>query len=216
MNRSSNLTPAIAEELRRLALLPDDQILVDDAPEVTDWSKAQRARFFRQPVVARNYDVRAIANWTISKLKLLEIEVSNLSLNKLVYFFIERSLIERSVLLSPARIEAWEHGPVIREIYHFYKQRDDRSIVDLITKFSIADRRMQIAMEDFLVDDIAFFESVCATYARQSASKLRNLSHVRGGAWDTVWMAGRKKNPGMVISPEIILSCAPLKRQIDD
>lgn len=37
----------MTDELRQLAELPEAQINTDDMPEVTDWSDAERGRFFR-------------------------------------------------------------------------------------------------------------------------------------------------------------------------
>ena len=44
---SERLTPAQQAELASLATLPDDAIDTSDAPEVLDWSGAQRGLFYR-------------------------------------------------------------------------------------------------------------------------------------------------------------------------
>ena len=44
---SSDLTPELRRELEQVAALPDDLIDTSDAPEVTDWSGAERGRVFR-------------------------------------------------------------------------------------------------------------------------------------------------------------------------
>ena len=44
---SDSLTPEQRAELDALAALPDEQIDTSDAPEVRDWSDAQRGLFYR-------------------------------------------------------------------------------------------------------------------------------------------------------------------------
>ena len=41
------LTAKLLAELEALQRLPDDAIDLSDAPEVTDWSKAERGKFYR-------------------------------------------------------------------------------------------------------------------------------------------------------------------------
>ena len=44
---SKRSTSAQLAELRRLAILPDDEIDTSDAPELRDWSGAKRGLFYR-------------------------------------------------------------------------------------------------------------------------------------------------------------------------
>ncbi len=46
-HKSKGLTPEIKGQLEALAAMPDDTIDLSDVPEVTDWSNAERGRFFR-------------------------------------------------------------------------------------------------------------------------------------------------------------------------
>jgi uncharacterized phage-associated protein len=206
------LDPDIASELRRLALLPDEQIDTSDVPETVDWSRAVRSRFSRTPVETRGYDVRAMANWVLDHLAELNHSISNMSLNKLVYFILERGIIEKNVLFTPARAEAWDHGPVFREIYHAVKGGADKPIYTRITRYSIVDRANIEARDQFSAEDVGFFESVIDEYKDLSASELRRLSHRKDGPWETVWKSAQPVNPGMVISTGLILALAPRRR----
>lgn len=42
-----NKADKVDEELRRLAAMPDDAIDTSDAPEIQDWSRAERGKFYR-------------------------------------------------------------------------------------------------------------------------------------------------------------------------
>lgn len=209
-----HLTESLRRELARLALLPDAEIDTSDMPEVTDWSGARQAAFRPHDIKSRGYDVRALANWFLDRLSQLGISVSNLSLNKILYFAVERALVEREILLTPARIEAWNHGPVFREIYQEFKG-DDKAISARISTYSIPDRSMKIASGEFTPDDIAFLEEIAQSYGRLSPSQLRNMSHAESSPWDRVWNYRGKTNPGMEISTYLIFMNAPERRQVD-
>lgn len=208
------LAPHIAEELSRLALMSDDDINTSDIPEISDWSRAVRGRFSTTPVETRGYDVRAIANWVLDYLGDLNLTASNMALNKLVYFIFERGLVEKRILFTPSRVEAWDHGPVFREIYHAVKA-DDGPIIDKIKKYSVRDRQIVEAREQFSLDDMDFFRSVINDYKHFNASQLRYISHRKNGPWDRVWKSATPVNPGMVISIELILSSAPEGRDLN-
>ncbi|MES9844885.1 MAG: BrnA antitoxin family protein [Candidatus Sedimenticola sp. 6PFRAG5] len=47
VNDMKKAAKKMTDELRQLAELPEAQINTDDMPEVTDWSDAERGRFFR-------------------------------------------------------------------------------------------------------------------------------------------------------------------------
>lgn len=210
------LPPDIAGELSALALLPDDQIDTSDAAEQTDWSSAVRGRFALAPVKQKGYDIRAIANWILDYASETGRAVSNLALNKLTYFVIERGVIERNVLFSDARVEAWNHGPVFREIYHLAKGNKSEPISVRFSKYSPIDRSLIEAREQFEMDDVEFFKSVLQYYQEFSDSELRRISHRQGGPWDKVWSSATKINPGMVISTYLIHTYAPKRRELND
>lgn len=209
------LDPRIAAELARLALLPDDLIDTSDIPEISDWPQAIRGKFATTQLQTRDYDVRAIANWILDYLSEAQVAVSNMSLNKFVYFIFERGLVEKKVLFTPARVEAWDHGPVFREVYHAVKGDDDKPITKRITRYSARDREMVEAREQFSVEDVEFFKSVIDDYKSFTASQLRGISHRENGPWERVWKADVPVNPGMVISIGLILCSAPERRDLN-
>jgi uncharacterized phage-associated protein len=206
----------LEEELRRLALLPEEGIDTSDMPEITDWSSARRGAFFEGRLEERGYDVRALANWFLDRLNHIGLSATNLSLNKLLYFAFERSLVERGVLLTPARIEAWDHGPVFREVYHAFKHdKDEQTIRTRIETYFVPRRKMSVAMTELDPRDGTFLEEVLKQYGSLSGSKLRELSHSSRGPWHAVWYKSGRTNPGMAISVRLILMRAPSRRQVD-
>jgi len=212
----NKMTEQMRRELERLALLREDEIDTIDLPEEIDWSKGQRSRFNHRPLSKRNYDVRALANWFIDQMSVAGRTVTNLSLNKLVYFAVERFLIERNVLLTQAKIEAWQYGPVFREIYHALSKNENDTIKQKISRFSIEDRKMVIANADIKPEDVDFLSEMIDTYGKLTGGQLTNLSHKDAEPWSFVWNYRGRINPGMEISTEIILNKAPKKRIFND
>ncbi|PWG02622.1 Panacea domain-containing protein [Sphingosinicella humi] len=127
-----------------------------------------------------------------------------MALNKIIYFIVEKALIERGELLTAAKIEAWEHGPVFREIYHSFKCHGDGPITSRAHKFDSATRSMVEAKELFGHDDEELFDEALDSYLHLTASQLRALSHQSGSPWHRVWWHEGRFNPGMEISIETI------------
>src|SRR5687768_17240335 len=109
---AEKLSEDLRRHLRDLALLPDSEIDTTDIPENFDWSDAHRGIWNPIKYTCRNYDIRGIANEVLARLWGRGIKPSNMALNKLTWFIYERALTEFGVLLSDARVEAWDHGPV--------------------------------------------------------------------------------------------------------
>ena len=190
----------VERDLLALMALDDDAIDTSDISESVIPRTAKVGKY--SGLMARNYDVRAIANWCLRKAKVAGVEPSNMWLNKIVYFIYESALREFKVLLTPARVEAWDHGPVFREIYSNYQKR---SLSGLFEYYNVQFRQRQIADEPFESSDILIFESIWNQYGRYSPSALRNLSHRQGSPWHVIWTAKGQANPGMEIDIATIL-----------
>jgi uncharacterized phage-associated protein len=150
------------------------------------------------------YDVRSIANWVLDRADAAVADLSNMALNKIVYFIIEKALVERGELLTAAKIEAWEHGPVIREIYHAFKIHGDGPITSRALRFDPSTRSMMEARDVFGDQDTGLFEDALSAYLHLTAAQLRALSHQPGSPWHRVWWHDGHINPGMEISIDTI------------
>jgi uncharacterized phage-associated protein len=202
----------LKEELERLALLREEDVDTCDIPEITDFSGFKRGMLARSDIQERNIDVRAIANWFIRRFTRSKKTVTNLALNKIVYLSIERALVERGMLLSSAKIEAWNYGPVFREIYHDKKSDGADPIATPINRFDLPMRSFVEADFDFTADDIDFLESIFKDYGSLRAGRLVDITHSKGSPWHVVWSNSKSVNFGMEITKELILERAPKQR----
>ncbi len=67
------------------------------------------------------FRARDIARWFIAWAENVDAEVSNLKLQKLLYYAQGHRLGATGEPLFSDPIQAWAHGPVVAEVYHAYK-----------------------------------------------------------------------------------------------
>ena len=132
------------------------------------------------------HDPRSIANLLLDEADRLAINVTNLSLQKLLYFAHGLSLIETGKPLVSGYFEAWQHGPVHPLVYRSFKDAGRAHIafrakgVDVLTG---RDRSLP------LIDDpqaLRFILKVLIAYGRLSPGSLIDVTHARGGPWDFI------------------------------
>lgn len=92
--------------------------------------------------------------------------LSNLKLQKLVYYAQGFYLAIKDTPLFEEEIEAWAHGPVVPELYHEYKEYGKNSID--IEKGEI---------KNISSDEYDLIDEVYGVFGQYSAWKLRNLTH---------------------------------------
>lgn len=93
--------------------------------------------------------------------------LSNLKLQKLVYYAQGYHLALFGKPLFNERIEAWEHGPVIPDLYRIYEQNKSQSIPP----------PDNFDPDKFDTETRELLEEVFEVYGQFSASKLRNIAH---------------------------------------
>ncbi|MEO1568358.1 MAG: type II toxin-antitoxin system antitoxin SocA domain-containing protein [Pseudomonadota bacterium] len=154
------------------------------------------------------HDPRSIANAMLDLGEKHQIEITNLALNKIIFFIHSDSLFERGNRLSCVTFEAWQYGPVLPLIYHQFKKFGRNTVTERSTRLDKSTGDHVIADYDDLRDSLPFIEQKFLQYARLPASALVALSHEPGGAWDTVWN-GHVDNVGMKITDDLIVGYNP-------
>jgi uncharacterized phage-associated protein len=152
------------------------------------------------------YDVRSVANLVLDYADQKEVQVTNITINKIVFFLHAWYLAKTGSPLVSAKIEAWDYGPVFRELYWEFKQFGKESISSRATRRNPVTTQKEICTDNFAETDLAFLEPLLEKYLKLSSGKLVELSHVTGGPWDQVYNHLGESNPGMRISDEIIRS----------
>lgn len=107
--------------------------------------------------------------------------ITNLKLQKLLFYLQGFWLAEYGEPLFAERVEAWAYGPVVPEIYHAFKRygRDP---------FNIEKEGKPI---DFATDERRdFFLNVYDTFSSYSASALMRMTHEEA-PWKAAWSCGK-------------------------
>ena len=92
--------------------------------------------------------------------------ISNLKLQKLLYYAQGFQLALTDTPLFPEQIRKWAHGPVVPQVYHEYKQFGSGPI-----PIEAVDLNAYSAEERELLDEVQ------SVYGQFTASKLRNMTH---------------------------------------
>lgn len=145
-------------------------------------------------------DGRAIANLVLDEAQNMGIEISNLSLQKILFFCHAWHLVETDEPLIKHEFEAWQHGPVLQYVYRQFKACEDRAISQRATKLDPFTGKQIIVRTDLALETIERIRRVLSFYGRLSPWDLVDLSHASGGPWDEVFNSKSKINPGMKIS----------------
>jgi uncharacterized phage-associated protein len=154
------------------------------------------------------YSVRGLANWILDYADSVGARHSNMGLNKLVFFAVEALIVKEKRLLTNAKIEAWEHGPVFREVYQSFRRFGDQPITGRAAFFSPSSGEMEEAVANLSTDDLEAVEAALRPLIHKTASELRWISHLPNGAWHRVWWYEGHTNPGMEITPALLISAA--------
>jgi len=93
--------------------------------------------------------------------------ITQMRLHKLLYYVQGWSLAQRGEPMFSGRIEAWTHGPVVRDVYPAFADNGSEVIPPVANAASI---RLDDAEK-------AFIESVWEGYKIHSATQLRAMTH---------------------------------------
>lgn len=136
------------------------------------------------------YNALSIAEHVIKRCNSKNKAISNLKLQKILYFIQAEFLVTKNAPCFFEIIEAWDFGPVVPEVYHKYKIFGSANIpapADLMTYDVITDNDKKL-MND-IIDN-------CVQY---SASTLTEITQNQ-----TPWIKAYKNNCDNVITNENI------------
>ena len=150
------------------------------------------------------YDVREIANLVLEIADGDQIPVTNLDINKIVYFLHGWYLAKTGNPLVSAKIEAWRFGPVFRELYSQFADVGSQPISFRATRRNTTTLEKEVCYPAITTEEFEFLEPLVHQYIRIKTSILVDLSHVPGGPWDKVFNHDTDINPGMEITNDAI------------
>ncbi len=153
------------------------------------------------------YDVRDIANTLLDCAEEQNISITNLSLQKLLYFVHGWFCSIYNEPLIKNKFEAWQYGPVQRVIYDQFKVVKDQPIrgirATFINPLNGNDEYREPNVEP---DHRSMISAILEKYGRYSAGELVEESHAEDGPWEFVWKQAEESiYPGMKIPDALII-----------
>lgn len=112
--------------------------------------------------------------------------ISNLKLQKLMYYAQGFHLALYGTRLFPNDIEAWAHGPVVPELYHKFKEHGAAPLP----------RPQSVSLEKFDAQTRELLDDIINIYGQYSGWKLRNMTHE-----ETPWIESKYG----VIRPQLMI-----------
>ena len=128
------------------------------------------------------YKVKDIARYMIYKTNEMKSPISNLKLQKLLYFAWKNYYKKYRNYLFNENFEAWQFGPVVRNVYYEYSAYGPMPIRSPLYQSYVGD---WISNED-----TEFLDKFLDEYKNKSVYELVQLTHKPGGAWDQVFKNG--------------------------
>lgn len=126
--------------------------------------------------------------------------ISNLQLQKILYFCQCRYIQQYHDRLFDDDIVAWQYGPVVRDVYYAYSYRGASWIMESETTTIDIGNGKPRSIRPLFGNALKVVREVYDDFCSSSAWDLVNRSHVRGGAWDRVYNShGEASGYGNVI-----------------
>lgn len=151
------------------------------------------------------HDARIIANEILARSDALGLPLTQLSLQKLVYFMHGFHIARTGKPLVEDEFEAWEHGPVQRVVYDAFRSNGDRPIEEPATSLNPVTRTMSVLPA--LADPNAHetLDAHLEDFLEIPPFVLVEMTHERGSPWWlTMQAAHNSANVGMRIKNDAI------------
>lgn len=152
------------------------------------------------------YDPRAVANLMLDEADRLGIKITNLALQKLLYFAHAIYLMRTKKPLVSGYFEAWQYGPVHPAAYRAFKDCGSAPITSRATgQDALTGKPREIQKLDDL-SLTALLQQVLNSYGRMSPGRLVDLSHAKDSPW--AYIADKARTDvafGFRISDAVIL-----------
>lgn len=135
------------------------------------------------------YDALDIAKYVVNKCTTDKCPITNLQLQKILYFLQKKNLVDYGKCLFADDIQAWQFGPVVPDVYYQFCGFGSGSIT---MNYSIKLDETDIQMINPTVED----------KRTKNPWDLVSETHAPGKAWDITYKNGLGNRK--VISPELI------------
>ncbi|WP_295942909.1 type II toxin-antitoxin system antitoxin SocA domain-containing protein [uncultured Xanthomonas sp.] len=149
-------------------------------------------------------DGRAVANLILDIAESEGMDISNLALQKILFFCHGWCIAKLGKPLVKQEFEAWQYGPVLQHVYREFKSFDRAPIKSRARKLDPMTGKkvdLEITLDE---DTVKLVHAATKFYAKLRPGTLVEMSHAPGGPWDRAWNHGGAINPGMRLQSDEI------------
>jgi uncharacterized phage-associated protein len=142
-------------------------------------------------MVEESHDARSIANLMLDEADRIGSRVTNLALQKLLYFAHATFLIERKQPLVSGYFEAWRYGPVHPGAYQAFRAAADREISFRAARLNVVTGVWTELSPPYDPDVRRHVARVMHLYGRLTPGRLVEIAHAKQAPWDFIVHKGR-------------------------
>jgi uncharacterized phage-associated protein len=136
------------------------------------------------------YEARKICNFLLANFDAVEFDLTNLRINKLLFFIQAGALRQWPDGLIRNHFEAWQFGPVIRPVFDAFKMHRESPITGPAQYLDYASgERIPVPYDDIREEHLKVIVREFKNYSRFTTGQLVSLSHETNGPWDVVYRA---------------------------
>jgi uncharacterized phage-associated protein len=136
------------------------------------------------------YEARKICNFLLANFDAVEFDLTNLRINKLLFFIQAGALRQFPEGLIRNHFEAWQFGPVIRPVFDAFKIHKESPITGPAQYLDYASgNRIPVPYHDIRDHHLKIIVREFENYSRFTTGQLVSLSHEPNGPWDIVYNA---------------------------
>lgn len=147
------------------------------------------------------YDAREVANFFLDHAARRGTKVTQITLQKVLYFAHAWFLSRQDVPLVDEQFEAWPYGPVLRSVHEQFRKWGDEPIRSRATRLNFESGSQERVPYVFDEPTTSALERIFDFYARYEPFALVEMTHEEGGPWDRVFREGKRSaRVGMIIS----------------
>lgn len=120
-----------------------------------------------------------LAKYIVNKCTCDEKPISNLHLQKILYYIQKNFLINDNIAFYD-EIEAWQFGPVVPNVYYYFCGFGAMPISS----------SYDVSMNDYTCEEISLINDIVETKRILDPWDLVEETHHEGGAWNTIYQNG--------------------------
>jgi len=133
------------------------------------------------------FSSEAVANYLLDLAEAERVRLTPMKLVKLVYIAHGWYLAIKDQPLIDDKVEAWQYGPVVPDVYHSFKRFGGREIDSRATGGSWLDGFAHLPLDQSADDARQIIRKVWDVYGRFTGPQLMSLTHKAGTPWYQVW-----------------------------